>query len=463
MAKRSLLVVGLSLPWKNAEYVEITSKRSLADGDIIVICPTILTEFYTSDSYLGDPCFDDDTSFKIRECISHWRNEVSAALTAGKTVIVILGEKEKFQIGTGRREYSGTGRNRQTTRIVEPGTNYSMLPLQIQDLKNSSGTKIKREPRIWPIENYWRIMESSSRYTVTYAVEAATPLLKTVDGARVVGSVLHEHGYFVLVPDLILPDELESETNVDEDGEPIWTPEAEELARRLEAAFAVLDADRREIAAITPPPDWVAADLHRLPAEQEIESKIRDASIALERMHEEHRNRTTELEHYVEIKALLYEKGARLEEAVISALKELGFQAESYRTAENEFDVVFSADGDRYLGEIEGRDDNAIHVDKISQLERNIQEDFERDDVEQHAIGVLFGNGYRLKKLEERDEFFTEKVKISAVRSGIRLVRTPDLFRAVQLFRKTRDTHFAGRCRSAIRDQKGTVVEFPQK
>ena len=33
---------------------------------------------------------------------------------------------------TGRREYSGTGRNRHTTHIVAPVTNYEALPISMQ-------------------------------------------------------------------------------------------------------------------------------------------------------------------------------------------------------------------------------------------------------------------------------------------------------------------------------------------
>jgi hypothetical protein len=458
------MVVGLSLPWKNAEYVEITSKRSLADGDVIVFCPTILTEFFTSEKYLGDPCFDDDTSFQIRQCMSHWRTEATAALSAGKTLIVILGEEEKFHLGTGRREYSGTGRNRHETRMVASATNYGMLPYTIQNLSNASGNKIKRESRLWPIESYWQIMESLSHYSVTYTVGEAVPLLKTADNTRVVASALQVHGYFVLVPDIIFPDDLENEDEADEDGQPLWTPQAEEFSKRLEAAFFALDTERHDANAKTQPPEWLSSDAYRLAGEEKIENEIQQLSNSIEELQTEHQKKTLELDQYLKPKGLLYEKGAPLEDAVIAALRELGFDASPYRTAENEFDVVFQADGTRYLGEIEGRDDKAIHVDKISQLERNIQEDFERDDVSEHAVGVLFGNAFRLIEVEKRDASFTEKVGKAASRSGIRLVNTADLFRAIQKLRSTNDSKkFAERCRRALRDQKGKLVDFPDK
>ena len=51
----------------------------------------------------------------------------------------------------------------------------------------------------------------------------------------------------------------------------------------------------------------------------------------------------------------------------------------------------------RCIGEAEGRDNRAIGIDKMRQLEVNVLEDLSRDEVSEPAKGVLFGNAYRLK------------------------------------------------------------------
>ena len=81
---------------------------------------------------------------------------------------------------------------------------------------------------------------------------------------------------------------------------------------------------------------------------------------------------------------------------MIDALRTLGFEAESYTDDSSEFDVVFIANEGRFLGEDEGRNNAPINIDKLQQLERNIQEDFARPDVDAYAKGVLFGNPHRL-------------------------------------------------------------------
>jgi hypothetical protein len=71
----------------------------------------------------------------------------------------------------------------------------------------------------------------------------------------------------------------------------------------------------------------------------------------------------------------------------------MGFKAQPYKEADSEFDAVFVApDGKRSLGEAEGKDDKAVNIDKLDQLDRNVREDFQRLGVTEYAKGVLFGN-----------------------------------------------------------------------
>lgn len=164
------------------------------------------------------------------------------------------------------------------------------------------------------------------------------------------------------------------------------------------------------------------------------------------------------------LKYLLYEKGKLLEHAILVALKILGFQAENHREDDSEFDaVMLGPEGDRFIGEAEGKDDKAINIDKLDQLDRNLKEDFARQDesTAKFAIGVLFGNAYRLTTPDSREAFFTAKCMIAAKRSHIRLVRTTDLFNVAQYLDSHADADFAAECRRVIRDCDGEVAVFP--
>ena len=165
-----------------------------------------------------------------------------------------------------------------------------------------------------------------------------------------------------------------------------------------------------------------------------------------------------------ELKTLLFEKGKLLEVAILHALNLLDFAAENLQKEDSEFDaVILDPGGGRLIGEAEGKDDKAISVDKLDQLDRNIREDFARqvDDAAAYAKGVLFGNAYRLTAPDERKEFFTAKCLIAAKRSHISLVRTTDLFVVAKYLDESHDLEFAALCRKAIMETDGEVVIFP--
>jgi hypothetical protein len=139
----------------------------------------------------------------------------------------------------------------------------------------------------------------------------------------------------------------------------------------------------------------------------------------------------------------------------------LGFEAQPYRDSESEFDVVFTCPEGRLLGEVEGADNRAINIDKISQLERNLQEDFARENVAEFAKGVLFGNPFRLQNPVERGAPFTDRCVSAAKRTGIALVHTPDLFQAARQMAERPSKAYASKCRKAILRTAGALVQFP--
>jgi hypothetical protein len=140
----------------------------------------------------------------------------------------------------------------------------------------------------------------------------------------------------------------------------------------------------------------------------------------------------------------------------------MGFVAERFDDGQSEFDAVFTSPEGRFLGEAEGKDKQAINIDKLSQLERNLQEDFAREGVVEYAKGVLFGNPYRLTPVQERPAPFTQKCLAGAKRSGIALVFAPSLFAPAKYLKEHEDLEYARQCREAIFQRCGEIVIFPQ-
>jgi hypothetical protein len=77
MAKRTIMAVGAYVPHPEIENVDIDTKRSLADGDIIFSHPNLF--LYPYEDYQGKPCLGDARSFQIKETISHWRQQILTA------------------------------------------------------------------------------------------------------------------------------------------------------------------------------------------------------------------------------------------------------------------------------------------------------------------------------------------------------------------------------------------------
>jgi hypothetical protein len=465
MANKTIISVDCVIPSDFSEFVTFDSNTSLLDANIILFNPSLAGFYFSSKTFQGKTSLNEARSFHLREAANHWRRELKNALLAGKTIFVFLNDLQEVFIDTGRREYSGTGRSRRTTEIVEKFDNYGILPIGISVTK-SHGKEMKLTRSGEILADYWREFSEYSLYKVLIEGNLGEPLVITKSGAKVVSSLIRHKesgGALVLLPFLNMWDEtFDEEKETDEGVEMVWTTEGIAFGKKLRNCLLEIDETLRSDYVITPAPDWSKISDYSLPRE----AKLLEGLVAIEAEMESLEDRKEQLKSHLLKESLprrlLYEKGKPLEIAVLQALSLIGFSATSYQDDNSEFDVVFKCDEGRFIGEVEGKDNKAINIDKLRQLEMNIHEDFERDEVSEMAKGVLFGNGYRLKPLNERGKFFTDKCMKAAARNGTALVRTPDLFRIVQYLSGVDDDQFARQCREKIFSTVGHVVEFPE-
>jgi len=260
------------------------------------------------------------------------------------------------------------------------------------------------------------------------------------------------------------PLEYDVDTFIDYDSEEeaeVWTDEAVRFGKRLRYHFVQIDKQRRAGSTLTPQPEWVQHQDYKTNTEIDIEASIQEKRGQIQAIEKELSQLTKGLEKECGARRLLFESGKPLEEAIEDALALLGFVASRFRDDTSEFDVVFESSEGRFLGEAEGKDNRAINIDKIRQLESNLQEDFAREEVSAYAKGVLFGNAFRLVPPNERGAFFTEKCLAAAKRAGLALVRTPDLFDVAKYVKNANNETYKQKCRQAIKNTNGDIVEFP--
>jgi hypothetical protein len=455
---KSILTVGFDLASDDPHYHNLNSKISLLDWDIVLFKP-VITDFINSRiTYQGKPSLDDTLSFQLKEICEHWRREIKQAVEAGKTVIVFLSPVEDVFIDTGERQYSGTGRNQKTTRIVSPYTNYAAIPFNLKPV-NATGSAMKLAPLGSEVlAPYWAEFGSVSEYKVLLAEDTSGVCLTTKNGDKPVGAIVRSKGSagtLVLLPDIdFYPDNF-----FKSDGNKYnWTEVAERFAARFLANVVALDKALRNTSEVTPEPGWATITAYSLATERLLRSELLDAERRVEEAQKEKEALQERLNSAGRMRGLLYEKGKPLEHAIIEALRILGFIASSYKEGDSEFDVVFSCNEGRLLGEAEGKDNKAINVDKLRQLSMNIYEDLQREEITAPAKGVLFGNGYRLTPPQEREVQFTEKCIAAAQSSSTALVPTTSLFAAVQYLSEQLDVGYAKMCREAILSGVGQVT-----
>lgn len=462
MVAKKILSVGFELASNDVKYSDFQAGISLLDWDIVLFKPVISSYItYASDYYQGKPSLSDSSSFRLKEQCDHWRREIKDAFDSGKTVIVFLSELQEVYVDTGERHYSGTGRNQKTTRIVSLHNNYSVIPVTLSPI-STKGTAIKLATRNADIvAPYWKEFEEASQYKVVLSADKIPACLLTKNGDKPVGALYrskNSNGSLILLPDI----DFYTEKFLREKGdEQHWTPAATQFAGRIVSVIVGLDKMLHSTGEITPEPPWAASSDYALPQELRLNQELLVSEEAIERARKAKDAILESLKSSRRLRNLLYEKGKPLENAIIDGLTVMGFRAESFKDSNSEFDVVFESDEGRLIGEAEGKDSKAINVDKLRQLAMNIHEDLQRAEVTKPAKGVLFGNGFRLLPLNERDIQFTEKCISAAQSSSTALLATAELFCAVRALLANPNEDYAKSCRKAILDGVG-VVSLPQ-
>lgn len=454
MAPRKLVTVGIEIGSPLADHIDFNSSRSLLDWDVVVFLPDISEMARSSDSFQGKVALYEHQSFQLKERTEHWRREIRSSLDAGRTVICYLDDLNEIFVDSGNREFSGTGRNQRTTRLLDGYSNYKCLPLPL-DPRSASGKAMKVSPKAGALSAYWQMFGDQSEFKVVIEGQAPTAPIQTKASDLNVGGIysFKSGGNLVCLPMLEF-----YEDEYFEDGDTAFNADGKDFGAKLHSAWLGIDTSLRASTELTPPPAWLEDDGYVLEQEAVAKASLLAAEEALVVAQKHKEAALDAVQAAASLKALLFEKGTPLETSIIEALQILGFSAAPYKDADSEFDVVFECPEGRLLGEAEGKDNKAINVDKLRQLAMNVHEDLARDEVTTAAKPVLFGNGYRLTPPEERGECFTEKCVNAAKSSNTALVATMTLFRAAKHAKETADAQFAQKCRLAILETAGNVL-----
>jgi hypothetical protein len=432
--KYSVIAVDLSVDHKDVRSVDFESNDSLLDADIVIIDPSKLARLWGAAKRYDDGIlrlWSRQGSDKLLELLAWRQGEIQRLLQAGKIIFTFMAPLTGCECQI---------RNSSSYRRV---TNYDWVPeigkFLVEILETGSGSFLVLQKPDHPMAQFFRAFRDELSYKAYLHVRAERHkayFATTKTGHPVAADFGIDNGHLILLPSFRK------------------TPEPAKLFGVLiQCARKYLEREMR-----TPPPGWVGD--FELPGESEILAEI---SVIDKRISEEEERRKQAEKQLVEVvrfKDLLFEQGKPLEDAVIAAMNVLGFDATRLKKEDKEHDIVLESPEGRLVGEVEGKDNDAIHIDKLDQLSRVVDEDFEERGT--YPDGLLIGNGYRLREPQSRPRQFTEKVHIAANRKQFILLTTPELFRATQrALANPDDEDFKRRCREALVMAKGAEVHFP--
>lgn len=461
---KKIIGIGFSIPSDEVDYVRFDSKASLSDFDIAIFYPSFADTNYSrkalSPTYLGKDNYDHDSSFEITENSIHWANEIKSMLVNGKNVYIVLCPKKDFYIYTGQQEYSGTGRNQKVTNIVTGFHNYKFLPKSLGEISNSSGQIVI--PSHPSIKQFYEAFKDDIDYEcyIKPIDSDSTILFTTKNKDKVLGLAQKvDKGSIILLPNIQLDDSTYYDEKKDEE---FYTKEATKSGKIFIDHLVKFDKVISGEFSKTPTPDWANNKSYEIKEAELTKDKIQQKELNIIKIQSEIEKLKINLENQENLKGLLFETGKALENAVTQALILLGYKAENYDDGKLEIDqVINSPEGNRYIGECEGKDNKDIDISKFRQLQDSLNEDFQREEITEKAFGILFGNPQRLISPSKRTLDFTEKCKNGADREKIALVKTADLFKVAKYLLENKDEVFKEQCRKEIHNQLGKVVKFP--
>jgi hypothetical protein len=462
--------IGFSIPSENDDYIALDSFSSLADTDIAIFNADLSLTSYSnydnsnsnSGEYEGKKLYNKESSVSIKEHSKHWKNELLHFVENGGTLFVILNTKKDFYVYSGTKTISGTGRSQKSTYHVSPFSNYDFLPFDKIEYNVAIGKTII--PQLDIVKDFYKHFKELLSFEVYLKSEHISKgIFSTKKNDRILGANLKvKNGHLVFLPNISFGDEKYSNYDEENNTEK-WNDEGKRLGKILVSCIVEIDKTLKSEKQITPKPNWLENSKFDLKESQNTKKQILKITTDIE----EHKKQLVNLESVLgeqeNLKDLLFETGTPLELAVIKALHIMGYKAENYDDGQLELDqIILSPEGDRFIGECEGKDNKDIDVTKFRQLLDGLNADFEKENVTEKAFGLLFGNPQRLINPSDRNLDFTLKCKSGAKREKIGLIKTTDLFDVCKIITENNDLEYAKKCRLSVIEQMGNLIKFPE-
>lgn len=176
-------------------------------------------------------------------------------------------------------------------------------------------------------------------------------------------------------------------------------------------------------------PDWVKDCL--LPGEKELREKITQNITNLNEIEKDAEKLKKEQEELLDFKGLLFQKGTALGYSVKKAFEVMKFEISDYEIVKGKEDFILRTLKGEFIIEVKGADSKSISLQDLRQLVHYVDDSITEG---KSVRGILIGNPYCLKPLQERNIPFPDNVQEFARKRDLILMTSSQLFQILSNF-----------------------------
>lgn len=399
-----IMSIGLKIQHDNVDNKLFKSSVSLLDYDMLIWDPSKLFEeydtYYAQPLYRGHRNLDDHDSAKIIEDIKRRKEEIVEFIKNNRVIILMLPPPTQCYYASGKYDYSGSGKNRATTRYVDEIDLCSIIPITNFKSVVADGINIELRGQD-PFKKYWNTIGKRHYYSAYLSTPIGKPFLFIKGTDKAVGTwVPTEKGIFLILPSILNK------------------PQTEFSAQFI-AAVSELVSELQKSTGDYSLPLW--ANRYGLPGEGAKRKQIATKESESNALVAEIDKLKDDLVNHEKRKILISGSGSTLENQVAVVLKEMGFIVE--KGEEGRDDLILKYGTKVAVVEIKGTSKSASEK-HAAQLEKWVAEYTTNNDVK--PKGVLLVNAYCDIPLNERIEpaFPHQMIKYSTNRDHCLITTT---------------------------------------
>lgn len=429
-----LKIISVGFTLKSADVINVNFEdgQTLLDGDVIIIDPESLNTYWKDAQEDGGVrvIYSHQDSDKIRALFKVRQDEIITLMNQGKIIIIFLAPEQgvKAEI-LGENKYD----------VI---TNYTFLPKSLQynlgKIVRGYGNGITLKNPNHLFANYYKAFPNELQY---FAYLDRSKIDN--DGFFLLNKSERPIGYSININNGLL----------------VFLPYPPNKFNPEKLSGVLINCAKpyltKEIK--TPVPEWVRD--FEISGETELVKEINILNLKIKEIEKQKSEVIIKLNELNEFKALMYEQGKLLEKSAIKAFRILGFIAENRQKDDMEHDIILTSPEGRAIVEVEGKDNDSVHIDKLDQLSRVVDEDFKL--IGSYPEGILLGNHFRYLHPLKRKEAFTEKVIIATKRKQFVLLTTFELYKAVsKVLENPTNEHLKEEIRIKIFNGKGKEIKL---